>query len=214
MGFPRNYLGTGGGAITTSFDFTDIFEGTAYNVYYGGKASGAYFVSPNTFYSDPKETNYAYSASGSYFAHMDHDFDIEIGNPRIIDGECIANIPVGITETGGSNNVAYKTKMVVIKYDGSTETELATLESVEDACTKSSTNSHMFCVKGDLPRTKFTVGDILRFSVQVWLKSDGANSTGTAYLGHDPMSRASTNIAATDHDETQLIIKIPVKIDL
>lgn len=221
MGIPKVYSAGAGADAVASFDYTDIFQGIAYEDYHGGAAGSAkYFLSSAVFYSCPLITSAAYSSEyPTWDKKIDKDFDITFELPRIIDGICVCNIPVSSVETGGLNGY-HKVEVIVIKYDGTNPETLVTLTGDETAeenkTTGSSTQSMTFALMGDIPRTKFKTGDILRFSVQVFTTSRSAGNTteGTVYLAHDPKERASTLFPTTGQTSTKMLFRVPVRIDL
>lgn len=108
---------------------------------------------------------------------MEFNFDIDYNTPKIVSGDIYAIISYEIT---GS---ATTTKLRILKWDGSTETELAA--QVTYQATSSTSGNYVVPVLIAVPTTKFKIGESLRLEL---VTSGGTN----AYLQHDPTASISS----------------------
>jgi len=201
----------------SSYDYTDIASGTGYVIFYGGNlsdgtsASGSYVLSDNVFYSENKNTHTVLNTT-SWANAMDITFESSIFNlPRIIEGKALINATLGHGATGGAIPLTRLSGTRIIKYDGTTETVLATVTS--DITTGGAAlGAHIFSMEVDIPQTLFKAGDTLRLNTNVWVKLDaGAGVTWT--IAHDPADRNDSTYIP-DADPTTLTFHVPFKVDL
>lgn len=181
-----------------SYNYTDIAEGTGVIEFYGATGeldSGAfYYLTTNQDYT--KETTTSGDADYSlttYTKAVDVDFDLaEFNLPKDIGGTARSFISFwignGSTSLAGSVYVVVKIR----KWDGTTETEIASAqgqtEAQPDVVTK---NYHFSNIEIDVPRTHFNIGETLRITVEVWgISTDASEGAIEVGLIHDPNNAA------------------------
>jgi len=219
------------GTAVATFDYTDIASGTGYSIFYGANAadgtiSGSYILSDNVFYSN-KITTFAEITGGVKVKAIGMDFDVSFNMPRIIKGDMIISVPVGVgrkgEETGGT--LTCNISGSVILYDGTNETTLASFRSTDFAAddTVGANNYKVLSTKVPITQQHFKGGEILRVSIEGW----GSISTGvTRYvaIGHDPKNvndpelnlagRCIYNSITSAFGPTTMEVHVPFKIDL
>lgn len=142
--------------------------------------------------------------------NIDVDFDLtSFNNPVTIEGKAIVFLGFEYNRTGANGTLIFTLKLR--KWDGSTETDIATVTS--ETFTTSS-KGHL-TIPITIPNTHFKIGETLRFSVLAALVAGSSTSSEVA-IGIDPLNRDSTNISpSSDTSEyTQSYINIPFRITL
>lgn len=181
----------------TNYSYVDIADGTGYVIFYGtvigDEVNGtSYKLTPNIVYSDLLQTTYATS--------WDLDFDVEFNTPRTMKG----NLFCSFTITSGSN-VSSSSAIIVRKWDGTTETELARSYSSYKAIAANS-----YTVFGaDVPidtLQQFKKGESLRITLQ------GISAGGSSSVFIDPANRSDAG--AINPDTTQVAFHVPFILDL
>ena len=110
--------------VLASFDYIDIFQGTAYETYYAAKSSNGYILNTFQVSSEYVTTTTAVAvADNVYELELDIDFDITLGKSRSIGGEFLINVPVAI-ESAAGNPIGWKVLVHVRKDDGSDHTRM------------------------------------------------------------------------------------------
>jgi len=184
--------------LLANFDWTDIANGTGYETYYGLKADdGEYIMSPRILSSEEIGTGIAsQSVATTATKYFDFDFDILFNLPRNVKGKAYATIPMGMgADVASSLDFEYYVIVKAVHYDGSTETVLATgqsittVETLNTGSTKFSARTHQVVM--DVTASKhFKKGDILRFTVEGWFKTtEVAARDADLIIGHDPKGR-------------------------
>ena len=104
------------------------------------------------------------------------------------------------------------------KWDGSTETEIASTTSETLSQTvPSSTNytfSKSFTVQVPVTTYALKGGETLRLTIEVYEAYDEAGKSVTVYLAQDPQNRADDNSIIPAAGSTQLKADIPFRIDV
>lgn len=211
-----------GEQVIASYDFTDIATGKATKIFYAGDASAGKLLYPSaTFYSI-----YGGTGSGNNGAG-DHDFDISIEQPMIIEGLSVVNIPIIFEYNGGSTATLSSTITAKIrKVAGGVETEIASHNiayTQKDPTPSGERQIEVVAISITVPRTKLAAGNTLRLTITT--SAAGAN-TGIVVV-HDPANRSSSLLAPTNTllasttpityastTTTQLTFGLPIVIDL
>lgn len=198
--------------FVASFDFTDIASGTGFQQYFLAQPKVDTTVSQilenNTIYSSVIEAIVS-TASATFVKAGDLDFDLSAFNlTQTIRGTAVANISQLVSSSSGEGQMYLIIK--VRKWDGSTETDLATAQT--DTVTGTAgvgTGESITCVPLVIAETTFNEGDILRVTVEIWAKCAG---TATCYVGCDPQNRDGTVITSALGLITKSNILIPYKV--
>ncbi|MFH1645976.1 MAG: hypothetical protein ABIB11_06100 [Candidatus Omnitrophota bacterium] len=203
-----------------SYDFTDVLLGTSYELMYGGQvnelsaSSGAIlrnFVFDSDNLHNGQYTVFTPNAGAGYLRLIDYDFDIELGNNVILEGEALCNFTFSFyNATGGAEPSTVYVTTEINKWDGTTETFIASGATLQytKSCPATSLTEFRLGTKFDVPTTGFKNGETIRLTVKMDNKT-AANLSG--YFLHDPSSRAIANV--TDTDST-LKIWLPFKTDI
>ncbi len=184
-----------------SYDYFDTANGTGYDIYFGAKGdNGEYIATTRSLPSEEMATFLVdQTVTNGFVKYLDLDFDIIFNLPRNIKGDVLSSVPMGLCAV---DNAAQPFEFYVIvkavHYDGSTETTIGTGQSVTTSMTGLGNEleqdgisfvARTHLVKSNISSVKhFKKGEILRITVEAWVKSDGANDVHII-MGHDPENR-------------------------
>ena len=216
--------------FTINYDWVDVDAATGYISYDGFAAADSVsvkyllqkssdrwslwsFVSVNNLYGHFADT---WSAQGDYrnlTKILDIDFDTTVfQKARTIKGKAYIKIPISTIDHDLSGSVVTALYAIakIRKWNGTTETEIVSVQS-PSLTTNTSINIHdLVMLSVDVPETLFAINDQLRLTVEVWLDV----STDTAcegVLSHDPQDKA--NGFGMLAGETRLVFNCPFKIE-
>ncbi len=209
--------------IIASFSYTDVAEGTGVIRFLGASSkdqtTNDYFLSSATLASNDINTQ---ASSSSDSEILDLDFDVIFNRPQNMKGIVKVQIPLGGRTTSGAPNSWTVYAIVKLrKFDGSTESDIASSQSEVVSGGGGSVNvkeSKMvnLAIDASSAVTHFKKGDILRITVSINNNTvSGGTNTG---FGHDPKDR--TDVAATaggiiaDVDSTQFVVNIPFVLNI
>ena len=204
-------------AAIASYDYYDIAEGTGIKKFYGyvtkDSAGLKYYLGIDAVYSSLIETVTAAAEYPGYNIQLDLDFDLTPFNlPRIIKGTALINQAMHVfvgTKPSVNAYIIYKVR----KWDGTTETEIASIQTE----TITGIAEKIFSIPITIPKTHFKKGEILRLSVQIYaaIGDPGTGTGGGTVIGHDPKNRDGTYLTpSTDDTITLLEFYCPFSIDL
>ena len=203
-----------------TYSFTDIAEGTGVQIFYAFTSESStgvdqHLTTQSDVYSAIVETRIVTGSVSVAEKVIDMDFDLspfnlsqDIEGTGLILNTISAGTSSGQTDT---NFFIYKLR----KWDGSTETEIASVQS-PSVSTAGSVVNELVTIPFTIPRTHFSKGDVLRLTCEGWTASTSTDTTIIAF-GHDPRNRDGTNISPSTDDPatiTQLILHIPFRIDI
>lgn len=217
---PQNFRQSSEAAIA-SFSFTEVVTGTGYITFYPIDLEDATLaLTSNVMYGQTVSAAVLdWGGTGNVEPVIDNDYDIEFDLPQIIDGKLFANIPMAMKGTTGGEMTS-SIKLQVRKWDGTTETDLASADGEEFAITLA-LNEEWFFMNGfviDVPRTHFKKGESLRFTIEYWSRSTAGGGRADIWYGRDPQGRNTTDeetptwAAATDVPSTSKVF-VPFRID-
>jgi len=221
MPLPYNYRKSSEAGIAT-YDFYDFAEGTGYVTFYGAitrsaTLSGAILVT-DIINSDVVESRAAVAATSATKV-FDKDFDLTFNSPKIVKGKLYADIPAktSVETTGYDYNIYLKT--LIRKWDGTTETEIASETSATRTENDGGINHESrFLITVPIPITKFKKGETLRITIEAYAWKSGEEGNSWWAVGHDPASRQTTYTAdGKTHflgTNTQMKIAVPFVVDL
>lgn len=124
---------------------------------------------------------------------------------RTIKGTAYFNFFYLATGSSYSSYVIVKVR----KWDGATETEIA---SVQSPTTAAATVEIGTALSVEIPQTKFKVGDQLRITTEVW--GQKASGTFDLSIAGDPADAATTDGNTMSAGNTRIISVIPYKIEV
>jgi hypothetical protein len=180
-----------------SYNFVDVAAGTGVVEFFLGEAVDVKRLSNSKFYSRRTLIDSGQIASPSDDTKvLDIDFDIEFVEPQIIDGKTVITIPMGMLIRNASKTSTTYIIAKVRKWDGTTETELASNTSGELSLTTTGTDEYarvMTCIDLDIPSTIFRAGETLRLTIEQYSGSSNDASSNTYYFfGCSPQNRATS----------------------
>ena len=210
--------------IIASFDYTDVLEGTGVLKLQGFKSADStgnhYRLSRETLITTAIETTSAtktFTADQAPVQGLDLDFNLGVFNmPKTIMGTLNICTSLGATRVGaggsGFNGYAiYKLR----KYDGTTETEIGSVQSQNVIIAGEGSARNQVSVVMSLTETHFNVGDILRLTVEAWgTARETAESEGTLTIPHDPANRNGTVITPATTTTTKLDVYTPFRYEI
>lgn len=185
-----------------TYNFYDIASGTGYITFYGSiDQSTNGILSSKVTYSDAVSTTA--SAAGADALRIDKDFDVVITRPLTLQGIMITNfaLDLGVLNPTTTGYGIIKLR----KWDGSTETEIASATSRTLSNNGAYNGEPIFAVRFSVPTTVFKVGETLRVTVLVY---GAGQASATVVLYHDPENRDAT----AARESSQLTFHIPVRI--
>ena len=218
---PVNFRKSQETAVAT-YNYTDIASGTGFVIFYAGKLADSNVLSSFTFYSDNVLEPTAALTATTYTLLNDDDYDVMFNTPRAIEGNAIITVPMGMYPTANDKNVTLKATVTIRKWDGTTETDIATNDGVFEINGASSATLYtkMTAIDITVPRTSFKAGETLRLTIAFYGKVETAGNSKVWY-GHDPKSRPTTDeeLAASANytfstDPSILEFHCPFKLDL
>jgi hypothetical protein len=227
MGLPVIYRKSSEASV--SYSWYDIAGGIGIVDFYGlstenGSAS-SYALTNNAVYSNSIWTSGAIygNAQGNC---LDLDFDLsQFNKSAVLQGVCTIVAPWCsrvYTSCIGSSALIFTLR----KVKNGVETDIAsgaTRLIGQTAGAGGPASSYSICtIPIAVPKTAFSVGDILRINVLGYFLPTSNNPTNYVFLAHDPMSRVtptSANIAvpeftAANIATTTFKINVPFKIDV
>ena len=154
--------------------------------------------------------------AGSVFTQdFDHDYDIEFRLPRVIKGQLIANVPLGLKRTT-ANDLHVRATIYVRKWDGTTETEIASNVGTDYGGMTAADKRMMDAIDVTIPETHFKAGESLRITVLIESHTINTGSGDWCYYGHDPYDRSSDEGDIVDFSTypSTLSFLVPFKVDL
>jgi hypothetical protein len=198
-----------------SYNWTDLAANTGVVQFYGfvNEISGSVLrgLSQQTLYSSEIEKYYL-NTNDAWTQVMDLDFDLTPFNaPATIMG--VGQIQQGYYLQGSAAYARVFFIYRVRKWDGSTETEIASVVS-QYTQTDATIVMPVANLPITIPQTQFKIGEQLRLTVEVWMMRVGAANTYFA-LGEDPKNRDGTYIKpSTVSTTSSLIFACPFSLDL
>jgi len=202
------------------YDYTDIAEGTGLKRFYllctqdnGGLD---YHLTDTQLYSNTYavgevQGRQTLAADGS---ETDTDFDLSPFNtPKTIKGTAVVSI--GHWARGDSSSTVGSTIQAKIrKWDGTTETEIASATTAKLTDSNEAETNKIECFKITVPQTHFKAGETLRLTIIMTVTNE-AGSGGSGAYAHDPMNQDAPNITpSTEETITASNILLPFKLDL
>lgn len=194
--------------ILANYSYTDIAEGTGVQKFYlfssENNATKDYHLSSSVFYS--RDT-----VRQATTANLDDDYDLSPFNlPKTIKGTAVIILPYSIETSVGPGTMYVICK--IRKWDGTTETEIASAQSDTITCPDNEGVSGIWNFPITVPETLFAAGETLRLTVELYITAGHADNR-YAY-GIDPKNRATTLAPAAAFVATDGNILIPFKLDL
>lgn len=207
-----------------SFDFEDIAEGTGVISFEAFKTTDStgtdeHLASETTdIYSTLIEEGGAPVITTSFTKEFDVDYDLTQFNlPKDIQGTGVIRFSFYLERLGGGGTVDAYIIARIRKWDGTTETEVASVQTATTQVGAAANTTTNVLMNITIPRTHYKKGDTLRLTMEGWMKGSVADDN-RFFWGVDPQNRDGTYLRpsgdASGNETTRLIIKIPFAIDL
>ena len=192
---PENFPVPGTAAIAT-YDFQDIAEGTGIIKFFGAEHAEAgtksYYLTTNMPYSNSVTLSGSVLAAASDWQEViNKDFDVKFNRPKNIKGYAFLTFSMGGNANTGGNQKIQLSGAQIIRYDGTTETVLATSSSDTLTCLGTGNETGTFNVRFDLTGGPyhFKAGEILRLSMIMFAQTPASNALDYEGFGIDPQNR-------------------------
>ena len=179
-----------------SYDWQDIASGTGYERYFGIQTSGSYYLTSESSIYSNKVITAEYSSSGAWQLMNDLDFDVQFKLAQNIKGTVIANIPIGFKGTTSARLYETYADVLVRKWDGTAETEIASAISDNINNTDDTTDLTVHAMV-TLPieistRQHFKKDETLRITVRQYARQVTNSANADWIIGHDPPNRITS----------------------
>lgn len=198
-----------------SYNYSDVAEGTGILLLYGGKlqdsTSARHYLNQTAFRSSlniatantaldyTENTDIADAADFTIISGLDLDFDLgEFNYPRDIKGTGYFSIP--ITTTVGSGGHEFYIIVKLRKWDGTTETEVASAQSGTFSLLY---QAYKLLIPMTVPLVHFERGTQLRITLEGYYKGTSPGNPNALRIWHDPKA----TVANTD-----IIFSIPTRL--
>ena len=205
--------------LNVNYNWADIASATGFTLYYGAgcnESTGtSYVLTPYTNITllrtaaqeNENITAGSASTSTSFVKVLDLDFDLsEAQIQQIVRGEGIVLVNwQNVTGAGSTGVTLYHSYAIakLRKWDGASETEIASVQTGTFQDTENVTVDCGACVPITVPRTLIKKGENIRLTIELWGKGPGFSFTLS--LKHDPEDAS---------DNSRLGIAIPYKIEV
>ena len=146
--------------------------------------------------------------TGSFTKLQDYDHDAVVNTNFTLDGIATFNFTVSALG-GGADTVDGYLIIKIRKWDGTTETEVASVQTTERSSGAGAQTYFREQVEATITKTAYTPGDTLRITVEVWAKDDGSSGSNQFIFYHDPANRTQVD---TDNKSTAFTGYLPVVI--
>ena len=148
--------------VLSNFNYTDIADGTGVSVFFLHKTT----TSITTSYKLGTQVLYGATRSTSISETLDDDYDLTAFNiPRTVEGTGLIEIPWGLSIGGASGTVTLTITATLRKWDGTTETDIASVISPTASQVNTGADTGavgFFTLPIVIPATVFSSGDVLR----------------------------------------------------
>ena len=217
---PIQFRSTGGVGVTPSFDFFDIAEGTGIVKFYGvaidtGTGTLAYRLTTDATafsYGDPTQSTWGktfFSKVADSAGTEEINWDITFNAPEIMKGKTRITCFAPIESTNNDSTMQIKVRL--IKWDGSTETEVGAQVSSQDVTVVAGTGDSFFVLEVPFDaQTKFKKGETLR--IELIMNYDLGVASTDFNIFHSPANLLTA--AAPTGATSQFIVEVPFVIDL
>jgi hypothetical protein len=199
--------------IFINYDWVDVDSATGYVSYEGFITLDNSSAKPMLQKSSDRYSLWTYYTSGyscssgdyrSLTKVLDVDFDTtEFQKERIIKGTAYIKTRVSCTGIGSGTLTIYVIPKIR-KYDGSTETEIASAES--NHYSFGGDSSKIYTMIATVPETVISIGQKIRLTIEVWAQASADTST-VITLWQDPQN------VETDTDNKRLVFNCPFKLE-
>lgn len=183
-----------------TYDYKDLASGTGIIEFYPGNAGTDFILADNKFYSEKTLSEAIQNASTGGWI-IDKDFDVMLNLPRTLKGTCIVSVPIGVQSSNGGTTCTTYIKATLRKWDGVTETDIATATGTSWVTSPANPNMYDYnltTLKMTIPSTHIKKGEYIRLTIELH-GTCGAGNPCYFFFGHDPMNRASSDYNAEEY---------------
>ena len=191
------YYSAGSDPVIQSFSYTDIAEGTGivqFNLCNTQELTTVTpFLTTSTMRGNEIVLNQTWTALYAAATKVvDLDFDVHFNISQKIKGTAYLEFIWGLYISNTYNGTAY-TVAKLRKYDGSTETEIASATSETISIAGGGQEVQKSTMK--IPVTtqvNINRGEILRLTIEQWVTKNNALGSGDVFIGTDPTNQDTT----------------------
>ena len=218
-------------AIAT-FPFTDIKSGTGFTTYqaahiWDNAGIANYALSEQALFSSSGSTVHFASIQQAFVKFLDLDFDLsEFKFPQDVKGDLTATVTHSVASNSEVNSANQYVLVRMKRVRGGAETEIGFASGAiqtspnhdppgESPTIKTFTET----VNIPIPTLEhFKKGDILRATVQTWVRTSNGTNTPFSRIYHDPQNRDIPSVpfivGTSGVATSQLIINTPFNLDI
>ena len=194
------------------FNFMDSILGGQVTLYLStsGSSTGiGYVVTGTVTDSDTRLTSVA-AFSDTWTARNSLDFDILAEKAFVLKGDAIFNFTHQINRSGGAENANARLKVLIRKWDGATETEIAS--AISDTITATEVGNVFAREQLIVTITEHRInkGESLRVTIEQWTQADSGDTAATYYIYHDPSNRDPVEVAESEFENSNFVAVIPL----
>jgi len=187
-----------------TYDWEDLANGIGYRNFYPCETENGKILVTTTSVYATNDKRYTRTDIGAY----DEDFDIVLGKPLTIDGDVLVTIPAYFkNNSGGTITVTTDATFKIRKWDGTTETDLATgTATIAKSIPATSISDGIWSFSLTIDNVHFSAGETLRFSIS------GTDANDHLFLYRDPAATAP-DISTSELATTRMTLAVPIKIE-
>lgn len=204
--------------VLESFDFVDALSGQGFIDFYPATANDSTGATTNALVikevaSRTQLITDTLGDDGGVFVKVgDRDYDFTIGVATTMGGVGYGEVLLTLTGSGNGRAAYLITK--IIKVSGSTETILATGQT--QTLDTDVTENALMIFDMTTTNTNFSKGDIIRATVETWLKDTAGSAPSFSYY-LDPAARLQFGVVTTapspdDGEKGSFKISLPFRI--
>lgn len=220
--------------INATYDWVDTMDATGYVLFhavcYPTVTNYTYSLVRSTFMSDlfgtaaygdddyltpngDDATAVAIQAvgDGTLSKQIDLDFDSSLLQlPRTLEGTAIVRCGIYLNSTANGDAVYVIAKLR--KWDGASETEIASVQSENLTITGAAAREFSVTLPMTVPRTLVKKGEQIRLTMEVWCAAT-ISATEEVVLAHFPLDTDTTSNGFFTDGNTDLTLLLPFKLD-
>lgn len=185
MPIPKKFEASKRGLV--NFAYVDVVTGRSLQRLKLGQGGSTitHHLSFNDFDSFPLHTQLQVPGSDPLDSEQtDIDYDLAVDRAFVIEGDVKGMMTIG-GEGESGNNMTFYFKMIIRHFDGSTETDLVTIESNHQTVASGAEKAGIMSAFGTATRQVFAPGDKLRVTLKIFAGFDGSGGAKCMWA-HDP----------------------------
>jgi hypothetical protein len=145
---------------------------------------------------------------------MNLDYDTsQFQVPRRVEGDAIVTFTLAV-HSPGTANVEAGGDVYLRRWDGTTETQLATAQIPRISAGAGNTTSTLMNIPLSISNTIIKKGEQIRLSFEILGTGLDNDNNVWVIIGNDPTGRTGVYISGSDSISTKMLTYVPFKIDV